>query len=277
MSDDEETVGADADGGSDTDAAADASAAAESLQRLGLSQYEAEVFIALTRLGAGTARDVDRMTDVPRSQVYGAADDLEQRGLVEVQQSNPKQYRAVDLEEARETLRERFEAEQDCAFEFLEMAREGADHREEHQEGVWTVHGRDNVSGRVQQIVAEAEDRVLYGSADDLLDDDVAATLRERADDIDVWVFSADGEFGDRFADSDVRVAQVPETMHDGKDSPGRLLAVDGETILLSVLGGEELPGVRKETAIWSSDTGFATVLIELLGSHLGGPVENKL
>ena len=77
--------------------------------------------------------------------------------------------------------------------------------------------------------------------------------------------------------DSDVRVARVPETMNDGKDSPGRLLAVDGETILLSVLGGEELPGVRKETAIWSSDTGFATVLLELLGSHLGEPVEGKL
>ena len=260
-----------------SDDAVDADAAAESLQRLGLSQYEAEVFIALTRLGTGTARDVDRMTDVPRSQVYGAADDLEARGLVEVQQSNPKQYRAVDLEEARETLHERFEAEQDRAFEFLETAREGADHREEHQEGVWTVHGRDNVSGRVQQIVADAEERVLYGSSADLLDDEVDAALRERATDIEVWVFSADEELRERFADSDVRVAPVPEPMSEEKDSPGRLLAVDGETILLSVLGGEELPGVRKETAIWSADTGFATVLLQLLGSHLDGPVENKL
>jgi DNA-binding MarR family transcriptional regulator len=258
-------------------ARADADAAAESLQRLGLSQYEAKVFIALTRLGSGTAREVDRMTDVPRSQVYGAADDLEERGLVDVQQSNPKQYRAVGLEEARETLRERFEAEQDRAFAFLEEARAGADHRDEHQEGVWTVHGRENVSGRVQQIVAAAEDRVIYGSSADLLDDGVAAALRERAGEAEVWVFSADGELEARFADSDVLVAPVPETMSGEKDSPGRLLAVDGETILLSVLGGEELPGVRKETAIWSSDTGFATVLLQLLGSHLGEPVDEKL
>ena len=33
-------------------------------------------------------------------------------------------------------------------------------------------------------------------------------------------------------------------------DTTGRLLAVDGETVLLSVLGGEDLPGVRTETAI---------------------------
>jgi len=45
----------------------------------------------------------------------------------------------------------------------------------------------------------------------------------------------------------------------------------------LSVLGGEELPGVRKETAIWSPDTGLATVLLELAGNRLGESVETKV
>jgi sugar-specific transcriptional regulator TrmB len=217
------------------------------------------------------------MTDVPRSQVYGAADDLEGRGLVEVQQSNPKQYRAVDLEEAREILRERFESEQDRAFDYLERARQGADHRDEHQEGVWTVHGRENVSTRVEQIVADADDRVLYGSPANLLDEAVADALRDRADTIEVYVFSGDDDLPERFADTPVRVVPFPETMDADRDTPGRLLAADGRTILLSVLGGEELPGVRKETAIWSADTGFATVLLQLLGSHLGETVGTKL
>jgi len=255
----------------------DVSVAVESLQRLGLSQYEAKVFIALTRLGTGTARDVDRMTDVPRSQVYGAAEDLEERGLVEVQQSNPKQYRAVELEEARETLRERFETEQERAFEFLERARECADHREEHQEGVWTVHGRDNVSTRVQQVVADADERVLYGSPVDLLDEDLVAALSERAGEVDVWVFSADEGVEELFADSDVAVIPFPEGMNATKDAQGRLVTADGDTILLSVLGGEELPGVRRETAIWSADTGFATVLLQLVGSQLGASVDRKV
>ena len=47
--------------------------------------------------------------------------------------------------------------------------------------------------------------------------------------------------------------------------------------VLLSVLGGEELPGVRKETAIRSSDTGLATVLLQLAGSQLGESVETKV
>ena len=55
----------------------DEAGATESLQQLGLSQYEAEVFVALVKLGTGTAREVTQITDVPRSQVYGAAEALD--------------------------------------------------------------------------------------------------------------------------------------------------------------------------------------------------------
>ncbi|WP_459192350.1 TrmB family transcriptional regulator [Halosimplex sp. J119] len=254
------------------------SEAIEALQRLGLSKYEAQVFVALERLGTGTARDVDRMTDVPRSQVYGAAENLEERGLVEVQQSNPIQYRAVPLEEARETLTERFEREQDRAFEYLEAARRDADHEDEHQEGVWTVHGRENVSSRISQIVADAQDHALVATSPELIGDEIAAVLRDRADEIDVWIYSGDHDdpaLTEQFGDSSVIVSPFPGEM--SASAAGRLVAVDGETVLLSVLGGEELPGVRTETAIWSSETGIAGVLLELLRSHLGGDIEEKL
>ncbi|WP_123533017.1 TrmB family transcriptional regulator [Halosimplex salinum] len=257
---------------------ADEDAAAEALQRLGLSKYEAAVFIALERLGTGTARDVDRMTDVPRSQVYGAAENLEERGLVEVQQSNPIQYRAVPLEEARETLAERFEREQERAFEYLETVRRGTDHEDEHQEGVWTVHGQDNVSSRIRQIVADAEERVLFASSPELVDEEVVAALGERAEEVDVWVsgeYVEDPDVAAAFEDSPVQIMSFPEELT--ASAAGRMLAVDGDTVLLSVLGGEDLPGVRMETAIWSSDTGIATVLLQLLRSHLGETVEEKV
>ena len=89
--------------------------AVDAFEDLGLTSYEAKVFIALHRLGLGTARDVADTTDVPRSQVYSVAESLESRGLLEVQQSNPIRYRPVSVDEARETLRDRFEREQDRA------------------------------------------------------------------------------------------------------------------------------------------------------------------
>jgi sugar-specific transcriptional regulator TrmB len=54
------------------------------LQRLGLSEYEAETFVALQQIDSGSASDVAEVSNVPRSPVYGAADDLEDRGLLDV-------------------------------------------------------------------------------------------------------------------------------------------------------------------------------------------------
>ena len=77
------------------------------------------------------------------------------------------------------------------------------------------------------------------------------------------------------FDDSAVRIASFPDEL--AGDTADQLLAVDGETVLLSVLGGEDLPGIRTGTAIWSSDTGIASALLRLLRSHLGDAVEKKL
>lgn len=57
----------------------DDEAAIDGLNRLGLTAYESQVFLGLQKLASGTVSDV---VDVPRSQVYGAAETLE-GGLVD--------------------------------------------------------------------------------------------------------------------------------------------------------------------------------------------------
>lgn len=256
--------------------ATDESEAVESLRRLGLSKYEAQVLIALAGLGTGTARDVDRVTDVPRSQVYGAAESLEERGLVEIQQSSPIQYRAVDPDEARAILGERLEREQDRAFAYLKRAeKEGAGREGERQEGVWSVHGRENVAARIEQMIADADERILYATCSELFEERVATAIAERGEDVDVWVSSDDETVREAFEAAGVSAGPFPGGH--GGDVTGRLLAVDGDTVLLSVLGGEGLPGEREESAIWSAETGIASVLLELLRSYLGGEIERKL
>ena len=39
--------------------------AVEGLQQLGLKKYEAEVFVGLSQIGVGTAKDISELTDVP--------------------------------------------------------------------------------------------------------------------------------------------------------------------------------------------------------------------
>jgi sugar-specific transcriptional regulator TrmB len=242
------------------------------LKRLGLSSYEAQVFVALQRIGRGSARDVDRITEVPRSQVYGAAENLEERGLIDVQQSDPIQYRAVDLEEAKSRLRARLDTAEDRAFSYLESARNELGGNDESKEDIWTVQGRETITDRLIRLAREADERVVFGTEDaSLLTTDLVEVLADVAGEgIGVTIMSANSTVRERFADIDSVMAPpitpAPE-MGPGERS-GRVLIVDDETVLLSVLGDEESDG-RRETAIWSANTGFASVFVGLFEEWL--------
>jgi len=250
----------------------DESDAVTSLERLGLTGYEARVFIALQKLGSGTARDVHQVADVPRSQVYSAAENLEERGLVEVQQSNPMRYRPVGVETARSILRERFEQEQERAFDYVEDVREQHSDDAEEQEDIWTVRGREKIEDRILGLVDDASETVIFGTPNlDLLTPEIEAALRDRAaDGRHVVVVSESESVRERFADDDAVHTVAPPPAFCGETSMGRIARVDGTGVLLSVLGEEDIPGINRETAFWSVDTNFASALIELMNSSLG-------
>lgn len=60
------------------------------LEELGLKQYEARCFTALTQLSDATAKGISEISEVPRTRVYDAIRVLETQGLVEVQHSSPQ-------------------------------------------------------------------------------------------------------------------------------------------------------------------------------------------
>lgn len=245
--------------------------AIDALERLGLTNYEAQVFVALQRLGVGSASDVDRVADVPRSQVYGAAENLEAKGLVEVQQSNPIRYRAVGLDEAKARLRGRYEREQDRAFDYLETIQADLRDADEQREDIWTIRGREAVDARAADLVRGAERRIVYAVSADALDLEFVDLLGERAaDGVAVTVVSADDEVLDRVGDVEgVDVRAIPDEFAPEDRKSGRFLVVDGDTVLLSVLGDETTPGIQSEAAIWTAGTGFAEILVGLLTGRL--------
>lgn len=72
----------------------------DALQKIGLSHYEAAVFVNLARSGAATAAELARASGVNRVQTYRALDSLEARGLVEVSLDRPRRYAARAINEA---------------------------------------------------------------------------------------------------------------------------------------------------------------------------------
>jgi len=241
--------------------------AVDALQSLGLTTYEARVFVALQKLGAGTASEVADIADVPRSQVYGAAEDLEGRGLVDVEQSNPTRYRPVGVEEARERLYHQLRSESDAAFDYLEGVRSeyGTDDEEE-SEAIWTVRGSSNVASRAAQLVASADDSVVYGTEHvRRLGPGVRDALAEAVDaGVSVTVISENEDVlavGREVGAEAISVHHKP-TPDMGAD---RVVMADDDAVLVSVRGDDG----AGETAFWSRDTAFAAMLSTLLGEFV--------
>ncbi len=229
------------------------------LESLGLPNYEAKVFVALQKLGTGTAKAVSETADVPQSQVYGAAESLEDQGLIEIQQSTPKTYRPVPLEEARNRLEERFETNKDRAFSYLETVQDELAETAEEQEGVWRLAGRAAIENRTVQLIESATDRIVFGLNESVsFSDAVRTALEAQATAGTVVVVLT--EDPDRIPEMhDVLVHVIPQNLQ-GSDQAGRLVLVDDDTVLMSVV---ETDGT--ETAIWSARSGFARVLIPLV------------
>ncbi|MFB6104152.1 MAG: TrmB family transcriptional regulator [Halobacteriaceae archaeon] len=236
--------------------------AVEALGRLGLSTYEARVFVALQKLGDGTASEIAAVADVPRSQVYGAADALEERGLVEVQHATPIRYRPVDPAEAETRLRAPLEAERERAIDYLESIQGSGGADAEREAEVWTVHGTAAVDDRLSQMAEEATDRLVLGIDDPtLFDPSLRATLEDRvAAGVAVTVASVDEAVLSAVPDG-VETAVVPPAFDPGELAT-RVLVVDGDAVLLAVRGADE---TNEETAIWSAHSGFATVLARVV------------
>ena len=229
------------------------SAAIEQLERFGLSTYAARTFVALASLGTGTARDVSQVSDVPRTRVYDAIDELHERGLVDVRQSSPKQFWAISAETASRL----FEQELHHRTTVLRTALSELEpiDRQAEQRGVWTVEGQSAVTERVIDFFDTAEEEIVYMTVEDILTDDLIAALGEAAErGVSIKLAGVSAPVQERIQD-DIPSATMFESLWIWEDTPaGRLMMVDGQKTLVSALvNGKDasLSDPRSETAIW--------------------------
>ena len=238
------------------------------LEALGFTEYEAKCFVAATRVGTGTAKELSEVGDVPRARVYDCMDSLAERGLVDVQESNPKRYRVVRPQTAVATLHRAFEDRFDRLNELLPELHATA--RESEDDDVWVIEGGADVAERMVALVEDAEDSVVVAiGAEGLLSEDLLGTLvaaGERG--VAVTVGSPGEPVRERVRDA-VPDASVRETWTWWKSFPIRpgavssVLLVDGRALLVSSDDPSSLPGREGHRAVWTD--GANTPLVGLL------------
>ncbi|WP_416838834.1 TrmB family transcriptional regulator [Haloferax sp. DFSO52] len=244
------------------------SVAIQQLERFGLSAYAARTFVALASLGTGTARDVSQVSEVPRTRVYDAIDELHDWGLVDILQSSPKQFWAISAETASRT----FVHELEHRAELLQTALSELKptERRAEQRGVWTVDGQMAVTERVLEFIASAEEEIVYMTVEDLLTDELIGGLGEAAKrGVSIHLAGVSAEVQE-YIQEEIPGATMFESLWVWSDtSAGRLMMVDGRKTLVSALvnGEDASPSdPRSETAIWGEgDTNSLVVVLKAI------------
>jgi sugar-specific transcriptional regulator TrmB len=229
----------------------------ELLQSFELTEYEAKSFVALSRIGTGTAKEVAEVADIPQARVYDCMETLSGRGLVDIQQSKPRRFRAAAPEEAVGALERRCTSHLDRLRELFPRLETPA--REDESADVWVMEGSAEVSDRLRELITDAESEVLFAVAvEELLTDDLLAALDAAVDrGVDVVVGSPGEAVRDRVAET-AATARVVETWTWWEEYPVRpgavssVLMVDGQSMLVSADAASSLPGVSNHRAVWT-------------------------
>ena len=258
--------------------------AIELLQQLGLKEYEARCFVALARLPKGTAKQISDISEVPRTRVYDAIRVLETKGLVEIQHSNPQQFRAVPIEEAAETLRQEYESRTDTLVEALSAIEpaepNGGDEEITHE--VWALSGTTAITNRTQQLIdAAGREIVLIVGRDEVITDELLKQLQEAIDSgltvlIGTQTEEIRAQIAEALPDAEVFVSGL-EWLHSSPLETGddttisRLVLIDKNTILVSSVHEMDTGGIESEKAVFGRgfDNGIVVIARRLMATGL--------
>jgi len=139
-----------------------------------LGDYEIEAYLAVLERGELTAAEIASLTDVPQPRVYDTVRSLEERGLVEIEESRPMRIVAVDPESAFVDIRQSLE-------ELVSGLAERYRRPTRTTEAVSLVRSRRTILRYLEEIVDTADYELALSVTPDLLDrleEDLAAAVR---------------------------------------------------------------------------------------------------
>ena len=255
------------------------------LQELGLKEYEAKSFVALTRRESGTAREISDTSEVPRTRVYDAIGVLESKGLVETQHTNPQVFRAVPIEEAVETLKREY-VDRTASLHSVLNRLDSADdtERTDSTNEVWALSGTQAITSRTAQLIEEATDEVfVFVGHEAVVTDRLARQLQSAHDrGVEVSISTVDESVearvqravacGHVFVSSLDWVDDPP--MSDGDTQISRLILADREAIVVSSITGSAPHERAHERGVVGRgfDNGVVAIVRRLVASGLLTP-----
>lgn len=169
----------------------------EALKSLGLTKYEALVYIGLLQFEGASATEIHEISGVPRASVYPVLNKLVHKGLVIVSNSTPKRFEALPPKEGIIKLKENIEFQAEYASSELEKIYiSKMTPEKERQELIWTLSGPENIINRLKVSIEDAKSKIQIIAEWDFIKKHLHDTLfdLESGPEIDIITEKWEGE-----------------------------------------------------------------------------------
>lgn len=127
------------------------------LRALGLTEYEAKTYVALTSVKSTVPREVAGLAGIPYPSAYDALETLAKKGWIEVAQGRPRRYRARS---PKSILKDSIGAVE-SVFAELEKTYESSVEKAEKSEIIYTIVGRTGVIKKIQEVLSRASKEAI--------------------------------------------------------------------------------------------------------------------
>lgn len=227
-----------------------------SLRSLGLTKYEALVYIALLRVTDATATEIHEISTVPRASVYPVLSQLQEKELVSISQSSPKRFAALAPEEGIGSLLARIERDAKEAQDALSaLYRQRLSAERSSQELIWNLYGIAAIRKKLVELVGQAHRTIRIMAHSQLFSQDVVKALAAKSGQIPVEIFTQEWD-ADVPPAMQVTVSKPPGLLagfHKARDMmAGGVCVIDDKKILVVIGSGDE-----DAVALYSESEGF--------------------
>lgn len=231
----------------------------ESLQQLGLTSYEAKLLIALTQYGSGTVADIHALSGIPRSAVYGVITKLNNKGLIESQNTKPMRYRSLSPDRLIEKLKATYENAVIFSREQLELLYKNQAGTEE-ENSVWSISGVKKVNDKMLEVLESSREEIIFASSYSSLNevikvypvmDGIKQLVRKKINEgVQVKITGREkSHVGDIVDDFPLAEIRTYKTAKSASPLKGGMLVVDNREILVITIQDDVVP--PNLTATW--------------------------
>ncbi len=149
----------------------------QTLEKLGLSNYEAKAYLAILSEPPLTGYKLSKVSGVPRSRIYETIEKLAAKGLVLTQAGETSLVKPVSFE----SFLDRVDRENKQNMDLLRKALSQIKKPSEDQ-GIWSISGRDQIVEAINQLISKSKKHVYIEGfgRDFLLFKDALSKAEER-------------------------------------------------------------------------------------------------